>query len=123
MPSSGYELSNCVFVAVLADGDIMPRRFLAPRRAMRIVTGCTGHRSGAHLKTGRLAKPVSLIHNFKTFFTVAVRRAVKMNGIVCKRLAWAVGEYAAIEAAHRIRKARAGGFQMALHAYFEIPVG
>ena len=64
-----------------------------------------------------------MIHNFKTFFTFAIRRAIKMNGIVCKRLARAVGEYAPIEAAHGIRKPRAGGFQMAMHANFEIPVG
>ena len=90
---------------------------------MRIVTRGAGHCPAALLKTSRLAKPVSLIHNFETFFMFAIRRAIEMNGIICERLAWTVGEYAATEAPHGIRKSRAGGFKMALHADFEIPGG
>ena len=90
---------------------------------MRIVTRCASHCPAALLKTRRLAKPVSLIHNFETFFMFAIRRALKMKRIICKWLAWAVGEYAAIEAAQGIRKSRAGRFKMALHADFEIPGG
>jgi hypothetical protein len=94
-----------------------------------IVTRYASHCTAALLKTRRLAKSVSLIDNFETFFVFAIvfmfdiGRAIEMNGVICERLAWTVGEYAATEAPHGIRKSRAGGFKMALHADFEIPFG
>ena len=123
MPSGSRELLNCVFVAALAYGHIVPSGFLAASSVMRIVTRCASHCPAAVLKARGLAKPVSLIHNFETFFMFATLRGLKMKRIICKRLAWTVGEYAAIEASQGIRKPRAGRFKMALHADFEIPVG
>ena len=116
MPLGSREFCNCVCVAALAYGHIVSRGFLTPRSVMRIVTRYASHCPAALLKTRRLAKSVSLIDNFETFFMFAIRSAIEMNGIICKRLAWAVGEYAATEAPHGIRKPRAGGFKMALHA-------
>src|SRR5262245_56385668 len=123
MPLGSRELLNCVCVTALAYAHIVPRGFFAPKSVVGIVTRCASHCTAALLKTRRLAKSVSLIDNFETFFMFAFRRAIEMNGIICERLAWTVGEYAATEAPHGIRKSRAGGFKMALHADFEIPSG
>ena len=110
-------------VATLANFDIAPGGGFARVLDVGIVASGARQRLIALQETGGFHEPVGGSGDFELVILAGVRGVVEVQNIVLEGLAGAIGKHGAAVAAQRIRKAAAGGFQMALQAQFEPPFG
>ena len=70
----------------------------------------------------RLPQPIDLADHFELVVMAGVGRVIEILVVVAQRLAWLIREDAAVEFPDRGGQFGAGGFEMALHADFELAI-
>ncbi len=105
-------------MAALANGNVMRCRVLRTIRLVRIVAG-----KARHLARPEACRHTQSITGMRDLETVPLSRgAVEQKLVIAHRLAGPEGIDVAVVAANLVRRQTAAGFEMALHADFQLAI-
>src|ERR1051326_6661167 len=96
-------------------------RCIAMLRLVRIVARGAQQLAAAALKACRLPQAVGGADDFKFVIAAGSFRVIEIEFEIAEWFSRPVRERRTAKADHGIGQAQTGGFQMALHAYFELP--